>query len=486
MKCLEAKQIVFTYLDGCLNSQVESEFKTHLSYCTSCQKELEEARKLNNLLESSCTIVQPPADFVSRVMERIEELDKGKQPGQAEVLTLPTKAKQKNILERLAQSGFKFSKVASFAALVAALSAFLAFGNLPEITKMANLGGKMNESPIEEIGDRPGTIVAENLGQKGSVPREQTPGQQPAESDNNPDKQIPSSDEDILPETTEPGDNHGGVPVDVQNTPSVNQTTEEPASSEEEITPDLPRFDGPFRQVTGITSVVAKSVSLTPISQDSNYVSLKPAWDEQGKKIYYFSNQEASEGNFTLWAKELKDSSAEVVARNVTTNVIADKPRSKSPDGKYKLYHEQGQVFVSKIDGSEAKPLTPRLEGANFTYAWKPDGTSVAISVKGTESQGLWLADANGSGWSLITANGGGSSLSWSPDGQKIAFTDTKNMIYVGILVAENKTNLLMVVPEGDKQGDVTLAWSPDSQKLLFDWAKDGSTRGVYLATIPQ
>ena len=143
-------------------------------------------------------------------------------------------------------------------------------------------------------------------------------------------------------------------------------------------------------------------------------------------------------------------------------------------------------MFVAKTDGSEAKPLTPKLEGAEFTYAWRPDGKSVAISVKGSPSQGLWLADAEGSGWSLITASGGGNSLSWSPDGRKIAFTGTNNMIYVGVLVAENKTNLLMVVPEGDKQGDVTLAWSPDSQRLLFDWAKEGSTKGVYLATIPQ
>ena|GEM_PF-3384988 len=485
MKCQEAKQLVFTYLDGCLDSQVESEFLTHLSHCTSCQNELESARKLNSLLAKSCTIVQPPADFVSQVMGRIEEFEKSKQTAQAKVIPMPTRAKPKTVLEKLSQNGFRFTKVASVAALVAALGAFVAFGKLPEITKMADLGGKRNESSLTEQEKQPATVLADNTGQK-LTPEQTKPGPDSEQVDGEPVEQLPGSNEESLPEQTGADANNETKPVEIPSTSKGNPKAEEQAGHQEETIPDLPRLDGPFRQVTGITSVVAKSVSLTPISQDSNYVSLKPAWDERSRRVYYFSNQEASEGYYSLWVKDLKDSTVEVVARNVTKNVNADKPSTKSPDGKYMLYQEDGQVFVSRLDGSEARPLTPKLESASFAYAWRPDGTSVAISVKGTESQGLWLADAGGNSWSFITANGGGTSLSWSPDGRKIAFTDTDNMIYVGILVDENKTNLLMVVPEGDKQGDVTLAWSPDSQKLLFDWAKDGSNRGVYLATIPQ
>lgn len=484
MKCKEVKQIVFTYLDGCLNGQVEEEFKTHLSHCTSCQRELEQARHFNDLLKSSCTLVQPPADFVDGVMGRIEEYEKSKKAHQAAVVSFKERAEKKqSFLEKLIKSPMSFSKVASFAALIAALSAFLAFAKLPEITKMADLGAKLNERFTIGTEDKSTPSQTGGTDQSGTGLEKPQPSQPTAPVTGSGEEETPGSGEENLPEQTETKDVNPEEPADQK--PSQPEAPEEPAG-QEEVTPELPRLDGPFRQVTGITSVVAKSVSLTPISQDDNFISLKPSWDERGKKIYYFSNKEANEGSLSLWAKDLNDDSVQVIARNVAKSVSPDKPGDKSPDGKYKLYQEQGQVFVAKTDGSEAKPLTPKLEGAEFTYAWRPDGKSVAISVKGSPSQGLWLADAEGSGWSLITASGGGNSLSWSPDGRKIAFTGTNNMIYVGVLVAENKTNLLMVVPEGDKQGDVTLAWSPDSQRLLFDWAKEGSTKGVYLATIPQ
>jgi len=483
MKCKEFKQIVFTYLDGCLSGQVEDEFKSHLSYCPSCQKELEQARCLNDLLASSCTLVQPPADFVDGVMRRIVEYEKSKKIHQSAVASLKERAEKKQgVLTKLIKKPMSFAKVASFAALIAAFSAFLAFAKLPEITKMADLGAKLNDRFNIGTVDTFEPSPTGDTGQPGTGSEKPQPSQPAAPATSNGAKETPAGQEN-LPEQTDSQDTKPEEPTGQK--PEQPEAPEEPVN-QEEVTPELPRLNGSFRQVTGITSVVAKSVSLTPISQDDNFISLKPSWDERGKKIYYFSNQEASEGNLTLWCKDLNDDSTQVIARNVAKSVSPDKPGDISPDGKYRLYQEQDQVFVAKIDGSEAKPLTPKLEGAAFTSAWRPDGKSVAISVKGGSSQGLWLADAEGSGWSLITASGGGNSLSWSPDGKKIAFTDTSNMIYVGVLVAENKTNLLMVVPEGDKQGDITLSWSPDSQKLLFDWAREGSTKGVYLATIPQ
>jgi hypothetical protein len=485
MKCQEVKQKIYTYLDRCLNSREESALVSHLSHCDSCQKELQDARRLNQLLENSYTRVQPPSDFVSQVMNRIEEFEKKSIATTANVIPLREHSKEKrSIWEKLVKSSFSFSKVASFTAIIVAISAVVAFSNIPEMTKMANLGHKLSGLPIVGKDKTPGSI------QMPDSTNDTKPGVKVEVEDLKPttgtsEQEEPDGEQENVPEQ-DPAVTDPEESTETSNSPQTPpQTSEEPPSGEEAIPELPPRLDGPIRQVTGVTSVVAKSVSLTPISTDSNYDSIKPAWDEKGKKVYYFSTQEADRGNYTLWAKSLNDSTAEIMARNVTKQVNIDKPQSQSPNGEYKLYQEQGQVFVAKIDGSQATPLTPKLDGASFTYAWKPDGKSVAINVKGTENQGLWIADAQGTTWSLITTNGGGTSLSWSPDGQKIAFTDRNNMIYVGILVAENKTNLLMVVPEGDKQGDVTLAWSSDSQRLLFDWAKDGSNRGVYLATIP-
>jgi len=71
MNCEEIKSLLFDYLTQRLDEGLNKQVKLHLKTCKTCQKEIEELKKLFKLLD----IAKPPRlheDFAEKVMERIE------------------------------------------------------------------------------------------------------------------------------------------------------------------------------------------------------------------------------------------------------------------------------------------------------------------------------------------------------------------------------------------------------------------------------
>lgn len=498
MKCPEVKQLMYAYLEGQLSSQVEHVFNAHLSLCHACRHELELAQKTNRLLESFCTELEPPPDFVDLVMNRITAYEtEAKEIRQTETKVIPLpagKPAKQNIFSRVQAGGAKVTRVASYFVLVAATSAFLLFNTIPKLPKIASNPGNTDNPPVVE------TLPADNTGLPGNTGNGgvSQPGQNDEHSPVNTDPEEGSSgqpDANLEGQDQQPPTGSDGDPgKDGNSTPEKNSGNTNPAEGQEGIPeeegPPPPSLDGPIKAASAVVTASTQSENLTPLAVDSGYTNIRPEWTTGGKEVMYLSTKEADPGNYSLWSYDLVAGTSKIVARNAAENLAPLKLQTKSPDGKRNLYQAEGQLVAANAEKEDPVALTPKLEAESMSYAWSPDGKTVAINIKSKNSaeRGLWLAEADGSTWKQYTGIGGGSVVSWSPDGTKIAYTDSQNIIYVLLLDKnESKPTLLPVVPEGDSQGAMTLAWSPNSKQLLFDWAKPGTgQRGIYLTAISE
>ena len=122
-------------------------------------------------------------------------------------------------------------------------------------------------------------------------------------------------------------------------------------------------------------------------------------------------------------------------------------------------------LLVMNRDGSELRNVTQlpeawEIDGLGF--AWSPNGRAIAVSIR-QQSLGdsqIWLVNADGSGKRKLTAAAGGSwSPSWSPSGNRIAFTsarDGNSEIYV--MNADGSEQRRLTHSQAD---DSSPAWSP-------------------------
>lgn len=88
-----------------------------------------------------------------------------------------------------------------------------------------------------------------------------------------------------------------------------------------------------------------------------------------------------------------------------------------------------GDLHVVSVAGNEYHKITS--EGLNHEPAWSSDGRTIAY-IKGTQLSfgSLYLIRPDGSCPSLLSETITASSLSWSPDGSKIAYADG-NSVYI-------------------------------------------------------
>ena len=83
----------------------------------------------------------------------------------------------------------------------------------------------------------------------------------------------------------------------------------------------------------------------------------------------------------------------------------------------------------------------------------------------------MHVSDADGSGDTVLTANGGGFDPSWSPDGTQIAFARYEGCCNPEIYVmnADGSDERRLTALDGF---DTNPAWSPDGTKIA--WERNG------------
>jgi TolB protein len=146
----------------------------------------------------------------------------------------------------------------------------------------------------------------------------------------------------------------------------------------------------------------------------------------------------------------------------------------------------QTELYVMNADGSGKRRLVRNASGLGpepYGTVWSPDGLKLAFAKRLGPAIGqcvvchteIFVVNADGSGQRNLTGKLGGEAPTWSPDGQTIAFSTTRDN--------PNIPNLYVMNADGSGQRRVTQgaagawgsSWSPDGRRLAFESVVGGS-----------
>ena len=142
-----------------------------------------------------------------------------------------------------------------------------------------------------------------------------------------------------------------------------------------------------------------------------------------------------------------------------------------------------GDIYVMNPDGANPINLTQSVERPDGVSSWSPDGKQIAFY---SDRNWDWKFEVEEKNWEIFVMSADGTNLinltnhlakdsspDWSPDGQQIAFTssrDENREVYVMNADGTNPINLT-----NHLASDGSPDWSPDGNQIAFQSNRDGN-----------
>ncbi len=156
-----------------------------------------------------------------------------------------------------------------------------------------------------------------------------------------------------------------------------------------------------------------------------------PAWSPDGSRIAFTSFDDGRDEIYVI------DAEGSHLTRLTTT--YGSTP-TWTPDGSRIAYICIGEIYTMNPDGSDSKRMmvnTARIMSPGISdLAYSPDGSRIAFTQSVVSHDAIYTMNADGSNIVKLTAEGdfNNASPSWSPDGKQIAFayySTSREEIYV-------------------------------------------------------
>jgi Tol biopolymer transport system component len=135
-----------------------------------------------------------------------------------------------------------------------------------------------------------------------------------------------------------------------------------------------------------------------------------------------------------------------------------------------------GDIFVARVGGAEVRRLTS-TRGPQFDPSFSPDGQRIAYrdSRRGINvDDEIWVMDADGSDATNLTHHRADDwSPAWSPDGDTIAFASTRSgSLRLWTMAADGSHPTRLTRSPGEYP-----SWSPDGSRIAFSVVSAGAVQ---------
>ena len=207
------------------------------------------------------------------------------------------------------------------------------------------------------------------------------------------------------------------------------------------------------------------------------HLKQRPVWSPDGKSLLFTRHQGATIFLYVLTPEDKTE-------RRLMANQYPEFDAAYSPDGKRIAYSydkaspNQGDIDVNTClaDGTEIKILAGtegKLSHEEWP-SWSPDGQWIAYSSTKDDNQEIYIVKTDGSERKRLTSDPAlDAHPAWSPDGKKIAFATSRwGDLELAVMNADGSGLTRLTTSPGL---DDYPSWSPDGKRLSFTSNRDGN-----------
>jgi len=208
---------------------------------------------------------------------------------------------------------------------------------------------------------------------------------------------------------------------------------------------------------------IVRELKLTSIGSNRD-----AAWSPDGNRIAFCSDRK---GEYDIWIMDVPEGEVSEEWEKKAICLTGDDGADDlypvwSPDGRWIAYISQGDIWSISPEGGKARRITEDGDVRAWPIAWSPDGTKIAFA-RARENIDLWTVDLKtGEEERLTSPIEHDISPSWSPGGDRIAFSSDRLGTY-DIWVLDMATGDFSRITDWPSDEGAP-CWSPDGRWLLF------------------